>query len=200
MIHLPHTLWNSNNARAYANLNHKGYFGKEKRIPNGLMIGRRALVASLARWVFDFHTPFRSHHHDLFVFRSSIHRRTPKAGPLNLGPGPSHSVPAGMFRTLSNIISSITVRSLSTHSLARSASTLNNTGERVLAIALGSNLGDKVRNIETALRILETQHGIHVIDTSFLYESSSMYIKDQPAFVNGACLVKNPPTKLPMRF
>ena len=94
-----------------------------------------------------------------------------------------------MFRTLSNILSSITVRPLSAHSLARSASTLNNTGERVLAIALGSNLGDKVRNIETALRILETQHGIRVVDTSFLYESSPMYIKDQPAFVNGACLV-----------
>lgn len=105
-----------------------------------------------------------------------------------------------MFRTLSKIIPSAVVRSLSVPSLARSASTANNLGERVLAIALGSNLGDKVRNIETALRMLETQHGIRVVDTSFLYESTPMYIMDQPRFVNGACLVSGPPATMPMHF
>jgi hypothetical protein len=97
-----------------------------------------------------------------------------------------------MFRALSSIISSAVVRSLAPPGLARFASpAMNNPGERVLAIALGSNLGDKVRNIETALRMLETQHGVRVIDTSFLYESHPMYVKDQPSFINGACLVSN---------
>ena len=100
-----------------------------------------------------------------------------------------------MFRSLSKIIPSAVVRSLSAPSLARSGSTANNIGERVLAIALGSNLGDKVRNIETALRMLETQHGIRVVDTSFLYESSPMYMLDQPHFVNGACLVSDSASK-----
>jgi len=105
-----------------------------------------------------------------------------------------------MFRTLSNIIPSIVVKSLRAPSLARSASTANNTGERVLAIALGSNLGDKVRNIETAIRILETQHGVRVVDTSFLYETSPMYMKDQPRFVNGACLVSNSTSRFTNAF
>jgi len=120
-----------------------------------------------------------------------------KLGPRRPEP---YSVPVGMFRALSKLIPSAVVRSLSAPSLARSASTANNIGERVLAIALGSNLGDKVRNIEAALRMLETQHGIRVVDTSFLYESSPMYIKDQPRFVNGACLVSNPVSELPMCF
>ena len=116
--------------------------------------------------------------------------------PAKLGPYPSRSIPTGMLRTLSNIIFSVAMRSFSAPSLGRSASIANNTGERVLAIALGSNLGDKVRNIETALRILETQHGIRVVDTSFLYESHPMYMKDQPPFVNGACLVSNSVSKI----
>lgn len=105
-----------------------------------------------------------------------------------------------MFRTLSSIVSSVSVRSLSAPSLARSTLVANNTGERVLAIALGSNLGDKVRNIETALRILETQHKIRVVDTSFLYESNPMYLKDQPAFINGACLVRKSVSKVTNAF
>ena len=121
----------------------------------------------------------------------SVMPGVPKFTTMKLGPGPPHSIPAGMFRTLSKIIPSAVVRSLSVPSLARSASTANNLGERVLAIALGSNLGDKVRNIETALRMLETQHDIRVVDTSFLYESTPMYIMDQPRFVNGACLVSD---------
>jgi dihydroneopterin aldolase/2-amino-4-hydroxy-6-hydroxymethyldihydropteridine diphosphokinase/dihydropteroate synthase len=69
-----------------------------------------------------------------------------------------------------------------------------------VAIALGSNLGDTICNIEHALRWLENplqvlnhdySHAfVHVVDTSFLYESKPMYIENQPAFVNGACIVR----------
>jgi len=68
-----------------------------------------------------------------------------------------------------------------------------------VVIAFGSNLEDRFRNIEHALRLLEdpcahlpgagphTQ--VFIVDTSFLYETAPMYVTDQPAFINGACLV-----------
>ena len=75
---------------------------------------------------------------------------------------------------------------------------------RVVAIAFGSNLGDRFANIEFAMRLLESpgefldagddinqkDAEIAIIDTSFLYESAPMYVTDQPSFVNGACLVR----------
>ena len=68
------------------------------------------------------------------------------------------------------------------------------------AIALGSNLGDSFRNIEYALRLLEylpqEEHldkidlpFVRIIDTSFLYKTNPMYVTDQPAFINAACMV-----------
>jgi len=81
------------------------------------------------------------------------------------------------------------------------------------AIALGSNLGDRFYNIELALRLLEVPQDVlfdsataeeddkageepkqemtvTVVDTSFLYTSSPMYVTDQPTFVNCVCLVR----------
>ena len=76
-----------------------------------------------------------------------------------------------------------------------------------VAIAFGSNLGDTFRNIEHALRLLENplqilscDHGqvasnafVHVVDTSFLYQSKAMYVENQPDFINGACIVSSAP-------
>jgi len=73
-----------------------------------------------------------------------------------------------------------------------------------VAIAFGSNLGDRFANIEHALRLLESPSKflavsddinqkdaeVAIIDTSFLYETAPMYVADQPSFVNGACLVR----------
>ncbi|KAI8999820.1 Dihydropteroate synthase-like protein [Gaertneriomyces semiglobifer] len=56
-------------------------------------------------------------------------------------------------------------------------------------IALGSNIGDRAANIELALRSL-TRKGIDVVDTSFLYETSPMYVTDQPKFLNAVCEVR----------
>ena len=69
-----------------------------------------------------------------------------------------------------------------------------------VAIALGSNLGDSFRNIEYALRLLEYLPQeeqldgedlpfVRITDTSFLYETKPMYVTDQPAFINAACMV-----------
>ena len=70
------------------------------------------------------------------------------------------------------------------------------------AIALGSNLGDSFHNIEYALRLLEylpeEEHldgidlpFVRIIDTSFLYKTKPMYVNDQPAFINAACMVSS---------
>jgi hypothetical protein len=75
-----------------------------------------------------------------------------------------------------------------------------NASNYIAAIALGSNLGDSFRNIEYALRLLEylpqeeQLDGIdlpfvRIIDTSFLYKTKPMYLTDQPAFINAACMV-----------
>ena len=52
----------------------------------------------------------------------------------------------------------------------------------IVALALGSNLGDRFANIETALRFLEVPSAllgvdeatVSVIDTSFMYETGPM--------------------------
>ena len=67
------------------------------------------------------------------------------------------------------------------------------------AIAIGANVGDRFANIECALRLLETSspdterskaaQRIVVVDTSFMYETTPMYVEDQPLFINCACMV-----------
>lgn len=55
-------------------------------------------------------------------------------------------------------------------------------------IALGSNLGDRVANIESAIRLMK-ENDLRVMSQSFLYETKAMYHKDQARFLNGACEV-----------
>ncbi|KAI6041502.1 Dihydropteroate synthase-like protein [Pisolithus marmoratus] len=78
---------------------------------------------------------------------------------------------------------------------SRSASTTH-----TVAIALGSNLGDRFANMETALRLLEAPQAllegsddgaqVTVVNTSFMYETAPMYVTDQPRFANCACIVE----------
>jgi len=70
------------------------------------------------------------------------------------------------------------------------------TQTHTVAIALGSNIGDRFANIETALRLIEhpgqlidDDFAVSVINTSFMYETAPMYVRDQPRFANCACLV-----------
>lgn len=55
-------------------------------------------------------------------------------------------------------------------------------------IALGSNVGDRMANIEQSLQAMQ-QQGINVRSTSFLYETEAMYYEDQDRFLNGVCEV-----------
>ncbi|MCJ1308277.1 trifunctional dihydropteroate synthetase [Agyrium rufum] len=56
-------------------------------------------------------------------------------------------------------------------------------------IALGSNVGDRLHMIEQACLEMKKEN-ILVKRTSSLYETEAMYVKDQDAFVNGACEVE----------
>ena len=68
-----------------------------------------------------------------------------------------------------------------------------------MSIAVGANIGDRFANIELALRLLEAPQSIegvespyiHLVDTSFMYETEPMYEMDQPMFINCACLVSS---------
>lgn len=61
-------------------------------------------------------------------------------------------------------------------------------------IALGSNLGDRIAEIERACREMDAR-GIIVKRTSSLWETEPMYVTDQDRFVNGACEVGQPPSQ-----
>ena len=56
-------------------------------------------------------------------------------------------------------------------------------------ISLGSNLGERANNISQAIDKLVKDHSCTLLDTSFLYETSPVHIKDQPKFLNAVCKV-----------
>ena len=55
-------------------------------------------------------------------------------------------------------------------------------------ISIGSNIGNRASNIQSALARLK-EYG-HIVKTSFLYESKPMYYTDQASFLNAACLIR----------
>lgn len=60
---------------------------------------------------------------------------------------------------------------------------------RTAFIALGSNVGDRLDNIENACREMDADPDIRIVRTSPLYETHPMYVADQDSFLNGACEV-----------
>lgn len=60
-------------------------------------------------------------------------------------------------------------------------------------VALGSNLGDRVKMIEQACCEIEAKGDIRITRTSSLWETQAMYVLDQDKFVNGACEVCSRP-------
>jgi len=61
--------------------------------------------------------------------------------------------------------------------------------QRGVVVALGSNVGNRVEEIEKACRAIDADPDMRIVDTSFLYETKPMYVEDQERFVNGACEV-----------
>lgn len=54
-------------------------------------------------------------------------------------------------------------------------------------LSIGSNVGDRFKNICKAIELLDATSGIKVLQTSSLFESEPMYFKDQNLFLN-CCL------------
>ena len=59
-------------------------------------------------------------------------------------------------------------------------------GDRVVFIALGSNLGNRAQNIEAALRELESSCACRIVDTGMLYDTPPAYVLDQVRAFPGA--------------
>ncbi|OBA24012.1 Dihydropteroate synthase [Metschnikowia bicuspidata var. bicuspidata NRRL YB-4993] len=68
--------------------------------------------------------------------------------------------------------------------------TCDYSGKHNVYIAFGSNEGDQIENISTALRLLNNHPQISVKGSSSLYVSKPMYYTDQPDFYNGAALLQ----------
>jgi hypothetical protein len=61
--------------------------------------------------------------------------------------------------------------------------------QRGVVVALGSNVGNRIEEIEKACRAIDADPDMRIVDTSFLYETKPMYVEDQGSFINGACEV-----------
>lgn len=57
-------------------------------------------------------------------------------------------------------------------------------------IALGSNVGARVDNIEAACRMIDNDPNMRICHTSSLYETKPMYVEQQELFLNGVCTVR----------
>jgi 2-amino-4-hydroxy-6-hydroxymethyldihydropteridine diphosphokinase len=65
-------------------------------------------------------------------------------------------------------------------------------------LGLGSNLGDRERNLLQAVRMLNRRDGITVTSVSHIYETDPVGYVEQPAFLNMACRIETSltPTQL----
>ncbi|KAL2443362.1 Folic acid synthesis protein fol1 [Exophiala dermatitidis] len=66
-----------------------------------------------------------------------------------------------------------------------------------VAVAFGSNLGDRIATIEAALTRMKSE-GLKLVKLSHLYETKPMYYDDQDPFLNGVCLIETALEPLPL--
>jgi len=60
-------------------------------------------------------------------------------------------------------------------------------------LGLGSNMGDRLKNISHAIHALSSlDPATRLLDSSFVYQSKPMYRTDQPDFLNAACKISTP--------
>ena len=64
-------------------------------------------------------------------------------------------------------------------------------GETRVHLGLGSNLGNRRRNIERAVELLGERMAVERL--SRLYETPPMYEERQPPFLNAVCVCASPP-------
>tara|TARA_B100000029_G_scaffold194458_1_gene192512 strand:- start:42 stop:530 length:489 start_codon:yes stop_codon:yes gene_type:complete len=54
----------------------------------------------------------------------------------------------------------------------------------IIFLSLGSNIGDRLKNLKTAIELIKIEQGIEVITQSKVYETSPMEYKEQDFFLN----------------
>lgn len=54
----------------------------------------------------------------------------------------------------------------------------------MILLGLGTNLGDRERNLSTALALLEQEQGVRIEKASRIYETAPFGVTDQPDFLN----------------
>ncbi len=57
-------------------------------------------------------------------------------------------------------------------------------------LGLGSNIGDRAKNLETAELLISGMEGVDVMSSSSLYETEPVGVTDQPRFLNGALKIE----------
>jgi len=62
--------------------------------------------------------------------------------------------------------------------------------EKIAYLGLGSNLGDKLKNIQKAIDSLNEKQGITVVKTSSIYLTEPVGVSRQPDFYNAAVEIK----------
>ena len=103
-----------------------------------------------------------------------------------------HQVVDSRQRTYNNETSTTCIVQLERHQYENSQRSLLSSdiqnGRYRAYLALGSNLGNRVQMIESAVREMNDR-GLAVLRTSALYETKPMYLENQDSFINGACEV-----------
>ena len=54
----------------------------------------------------------------------------------------------------------------------------------IIFLSLGSNIGDRLKNLNTAIELIGTKKDIKIINRSKVYETSPMEYKEQDFFLN----------------
>ncbi len=68
---------------------------------------------------------------------------------------------------------------------------MRDTGKSRVYLGLGSNLGERARNLLAALRMLDGMEGLAVREVSSVYESEPWGFEDQPRFLNLVAMVES---------
>ena len=63
-------------------------------------------------------------------------------------------------------------------------------GWHIAYLAFGSNVGDRLQFIETALKLLQENPLVKLTNVSSIFQSTPMYVKDQDEFLNGCIKIK----------
>lgn len=63
-----------------------------------------------------------------------------------------------------------------------------NTFNSIVLLSLGSNLGDRMKNINSALHLLDANDNINLLKSSAFFETEPLGYKNQPVFLNIAAL------------